>query len=337
MSVGQENVVVIGNDTLQSGPAVSGTLEPERKAAIRAQVPGAVLSVTVDQGSHVGRGALLAHIEDAALRESALSARSAVASAQVAAERAQKDLERQERLAAAGAIAERDLESARLANTSAQAQLADAKARDTMAQQQLAYATVHAPFTGVISIRSVSAGDVVQPGTALFTEVDPTSMQYEAMVAAEQLSMVRIGAPVTFTVTGYPGQEFRGKVTKMNPVADAATGQVRIVISVPNVAGRLVGGLFADGRVAAERRVALTAPFTAVDTRGLRPTVLRLQNGKAQLVEVTLGLRDEEHERHEIVSGVSAGDTLLTGAALGITPGTVVQVGAPLERPPAKG
>jgi len=125
-------------------------------------------------------------------------------------------------------------------------------------------------------------------------------------------------------------------VTRINPTADAATGQVRIVVSVPNATGSLVGGLFANGRVASERRSGLTAPFAAVDLRGLKPAVLRLRGGKVERVEVSIGLRDEERERFEIVQGVSAGDTLLTGAAQGITPGSTVRIGGPSDRPAAK-
>jgi hypothetical protein len=107
-------------------------------------------------------------------------------------------------------------------------------------------------------------------------------------------------------------------------------------VSVPNPSSNLVAGLFADGRIATERRSGLTAPYSAVDLRSLKPTVLRLKSGVAERVEVTLGVRDEELERYELVSGVVAGDTLLIGAAQGITPGTAVRVSVPSDQPPAK-
>jgi hypothetical protein len=97
-----------------------------------------------------------------------------------------------------------------------------------------------------------------------------------------------------------------------------------------------VAGLFADGRIAAERRSGLTAPYAAVDMRGLKPSVLRLKGGVAERVDVSLGVRDEDLERYEIVSGLAAGDTLLIGAAQGITPGSAVRVSVPSDQPPAK-
>jgi RND family efflux transporter MFP subunit len=333
VTIGSENVVTVTTEMLASGPAVSGTLSPQREATIRAQLSGSVLAVLVDQGTRVAAGTVLARIDDRVLRDAFLSARSGVTTAQNTAERAKRDLERAERLSTAGAIADRDVEQARWNNTSAQSQLADAQARLTLARKQLDDAQVRAPFGGTVSARTVSEGDVVQPGTALFTVVDPSSMRYEAAVPAQQLSLVRIGAPVTFTVNGYPGRRFEGKVTRINPTADPSTGQVRLVVSVPNATGNLVGGLFADGRIASERRTGLTAPFSAVDLRGVNPSVLRLKGGRAERVEVVLGVRDEERERYEIVKGVTAGDTLLIGAAQGITPGSVVRVSVPSDQP----
>src|SRR5688572_21221660 len=336
VAVGAENIAVVTQGQLSSGPAISGSLGPERDASVRAQVPGAVMKVNVDQGSRVASGALLAQIDDRTIRDVMLSARSAFSTAQNAAERSKRDLERSERLAQAGAIPERDLEQARLANAAAASQLADAQARLSMAQKQLDDAQVRAPFSGVVSVRSVSEGDVVQPGTALFSVVDPASMRFEASVPAAQLSQVKVGAPVSFTVSGYPDKRFTGRVSRISPTVDQGTGQVRIVVAVPNASSNLVGGLFADGRIGTEVREGMTAPYSAIDLRGLKPTVLRLKGGVAERVEVALGVRDEDQERYEILTGVAAGDTLLIGAAQGITPGTVVRVSVPSDQPPAK-
>jgi multidrug efflux pump subunit AcrA (membrane-fusion protein) len=136
---------------------------------------------------------------------------------------------------------------------------------------------------------------------------------------------------VSFTVNGYPGRTFTGRVTRVNPTADPATRQVRIVISIPNAEGRLVGGLFATGRVASESKTGMIAPATAVDSRSSTPAVFRIKGGKVERVPVQLGVRDDASERVEIRSGVQVGDTLLVGAAQGITPGTVVNVSTPSD------
>jgi multidrug efflux pump subunit AcrA (membrane-fusion protein) len=120
-------------------------------------------------------------------------------------------------------------------------------------------------ISGVVSERSVSAGDVVQPGAATFTVVDPSSMRLEAAIPADELSTVHVGLPVTFTVSGYPGRSFTGRVTRVNPTADPSTRQVRLIASIPNSNGQLVGGLFATGRLASEMKNGLTAPVAAID------------------------------------------------------------------------
>jgi hypothetical protein len=84
--------------------------------------------------------------------------------------------------------------------------------------------------------------------------------------------------------------------------------------------------LFAEGRVATDARSAVVAPRNAIDVRGIRPTAVRVKNGRAERVEVELGLEDEATERVEIRNGLAAGDTLLVGAALGVTPGSQVRV-----------
>jgi membrane fusion protein, multidrug efflux system len=335
-TVGAENIVVTTLSDLASGPAISGNLQAAQEATVRAQIGGTVLQTLADEGSRVSTGTLLARIDDRTIRDQFLSARSAVTSAQSAADVAQRNLERNERLATAGAIADRDLETSRMQSVAAQSQLADARARFTLQEKQLADAQIRAPFNGIVARRQVSGGDVVQPGGELFTVVDPTSMRLEGSVPANQLTAIKVGSPVAFSVSGYPDRAFTGKISRINPLADPTTGQVRVVVSLPNTGNNLVGGLFAEGRVASEHRTALVVPTSAVDVTGVRPFVVRLKEGKVERVDVELGLRDEESERVEVKAGLVKGDTLLVGAARGISPGTPVRVSTPSDTPASK-
>jgi len=335
ITVGPENIAVVSNSTIMSGPSVSGTLEPEREAVLRAQMPGSVLQTYADQGQAVNAGAVLARIDASGVQDAYTSARAQVVAARNAADIASKDQARNEKLLAAGAIAERDIEQSKRASIAAQAALEDANSRLASAERQYRSTTVTAPFAGVVSDRPVSAGDVVQPGTALYTVVDPSSMRLEASVLAEQLSLIRVGVPVAFTVSGYPGRQFVGHITRVNPTADPATRQVRIYVSIPNAGRTLVGGLFASGRVSTATRNGLVVPSAAVDVRGTEPVVTRVKGGKAEHVNVQIGLTDKSTETTEILAGLMAGDTLLLGAAQGITPGTPVRVTAPANTPAA--
>jgi membrane fusion protein (multidrug efflux system) len=333
--IGPENVYVVAAEEIASGPALSGSLAAEREARVNAEAGGVVSAVFAEKGQTVRAGQVLARIDDAALQSQVISAQSGVRSAESAVQTAARDVERFQTLAGAGAVATRDLEAARNQLAAAQAQLAGARAQLANAQKQLAKTTVAAPISGIVSDRPVSAGSVVNMGMPMFVIVDPGSMRLEGSVPASELSAVRIGAPVRFTVTGYPGQTFTGTVARINPAADPVTRQVPVIVSIPNAQGALVSGLFAEGRVQNETRQGLMVPATAVDERGVQPAVIRVTGGKAERVAVTLGVRDPETDRVEVTSGLNAGDTLLIGAAVGTTPGTPVQVRGAAAAPPA--
>jgi RND family efflux transporter MFP subunit len=327
VTVGPENVAVAQEKNIESGPTISGSLSFEKEARLNAEVPGAVLQTHVEAGQRVTSGQLLARIDDGAIQQAYLSAKSSLASAQTAASNAERELQRARTLVAAGAIAERDVESATTANTGAQAQLAAARAQVASAEKTLQRTRISAPFSGVVSERKVSAGDIVTPGAPMFTIVEPGSMRLEASVPAEQLAAVHLGAPVSFTVSGYPGRDFKGRITRVSPVADPTTRQVQILATIPNAGNTLVGGLFAEGRIASESRTGLVIPANAVNESGIAPVALRLKGGQVQQVTVQVGLRDQGTETVEITAGLAAGDTVLVGAAQGISPGTRVTIG----------
>ncbi len=331
--VGAENVLVAAEAELVTGPALSGSLEAETQANVRAEVGGAVLSVHAEEGQPVERGALLARIDDAPLRDPELSARSALTTAEQQLAVARRNAERAAALLDQGAIAPREEEDAAWSATAAESAVADARARLTLAREQLGKATVRSPLAGVVSRKAVAPGDTVLPGSELYTVVDPTDMRLRASVAAERLAELAVGAPVTFTVKGYPGREFAGDIERINPVADSLTRQVEVYVTIPNAGGELVAGLFAEGRVGSTRRRAVALPESAIDRTLGKPSVIKVVDGKAERMEVTLGIADEQAERVEVTAGVDSGDVVLTGAAKGITPGTPIEL--PSDSPAA--
>ena len=233
VQIGPEAMTIAQRTILSTGPILSGSLVAERTAQIRAQVPGSVVQVFHDPGARVAEGTSLAKIDDRAINDLYLSARSGVTAAQSAADIGKRELARAEKLGAAGAISDRDVENARRSELTASTMLDDAKARLAAAQKQLDATNVLAPYAGIVSERLVNPGDVVAPGSPLFNVVDPSTMRLEAAVPAEQLGAVRIGAPVRFSVTGYPGRTFQGHISSINPSADPQTRQVRLFVRIP--------------------------------------------------------------------------------------------------------
>ena len=328
IQIGAENVVTAERDEIVTGPVISGELRAEREAAVRAEVGGPVAEVTVQEAQPVRRGALLGRIEARHLDETQRSAESALRSARNQLEVARREAARTEELVKAGALAARDLDLARSAVTTVEAQVADAQSRLAATQTQLADTVVRAPINGIVSDRAVNVGDVVSPGTALFTIIDPSSMRLEASVPSQALKELRVGASVRFTVRGYD-QTFEGRIQRISPQADPITRQVPIYVSIPNVGGRLVAGLFAEGRVVTHVAEGVVVPLSAVNSQGPTPWVLRVSNGKTERVTVAIGLRDDRTERALITQCVSEGDLLLRGPAQGMTPGTPVRVARP--------
>lgn len=325
VTVGRENIAVAELKDLRSGPAISGTLEPKLSAKLTAQIAGTIERTFAEEGMRVRRGVLLARIDDSAVRDAYLSAKSGVRTAEAALKNAQRNAERASRLAQAGALPERDLETATWNATNAEGALADARSRLATAEKQLSHTQVRATIDGFVSERQVAAGDVVQIGSVMFTLVDLRTLRLEATVPVEQLGRLRQGAPVQFGVTGFDRQ-FTGRIERINPAVDPATRQVRIYVSVPNTEQSLVAGLFAEGRVATDARRAVAVPLSAVDRRGTAPVIHRLKSGKVDAVPVQLGVTDEAAELVEITAGVAQGDTVLLGSSQGLTPGTSVRV-----------
>lgn len=325
--LGRENIAVATTDTVRTGPTLSGELSPEESAQVRAQVAGSVLEIFAEQGQTVKKGAVLARIDDAALREALISARSALRTAENSLALARRNAERSAKLGEAGAIAVRDVEQAEQNVTAAEGAVADARARLRSAQEQVERATVRAPISGVVAEQPVNAGDVVQVGNLVYTIVNPRSMRLEASVPIEQLQAVQVGAPVEFRVAGYD-EPFGGEITRVNPAVDPATKQVRIYAAIEGGDRPLVAGLFAEGQVATERRSGLVVPEETVNIRGIRPTVLRIRNGVVERVEVQLGAKIPDRSLVEIVRGIAAGDTVIRANAQGAPVGAPVSFAA---------
>ena len=227
-----EDVVSVRNSALTSGPTITGSVQPERRADLRAEVSAIVLQVLRENGDTVRRGDLLVRLDDTAIRDGLASAESTNRTAAQALEQAERQFQRMTTLRASGMASAQQVEDAEIRRNNAQSDLETAKTRVVLARQQLQRTEVRAPFDGVVSDRKVSAGDTAQIGKELLKVIDPTSMRFEGLVSADNIGNVKAGQGVNFRVNGYPDQEFAGKVRRVNPAANA-----------DDAAGRGAGGL----------------------------------------------------------------------------------------------
>jgi RND family efflux transporter MFP subunit len=339
VEIAGENVVRPAVGEIVTGPLISGELRAQRQATVRAELSGPVLEAPLEEGQAVAAGALVARIAARALEDTLRSAESAVRSAEAAVRSAEaqrdlarRELARMEELVGAGAIAERELDVARQSVTTAETQVtgaeaqeADVRARLVGAEQSLDDAVLRAPIGGIVAEKAARVGDVVSPGTAIVTIIDPSTLELEASVPSERLGGLEVGMPVLFEVRG-AAEPFEGRIVRISPQVDPSTRLASIFVSIPNTGARLVSGLFAEGRVVQASAHGMVVPSNTINEAGDGAWALRVRDGVTERVPVTVGLRDPQTERVEVTSGIAAGDTLLRGAAQGIAPGTAVRL-----------
>jgi membrane fusion protein, multidrug efflux system len=322
----QEDLLTVQSNALISGPAITGSIQPERRADLRAEVQAIVLQVLKENGEPVKRGDVLVKLDETAIRDSLLSAQEAVRAASQALDQAARQLERLKTLRASGMTSQQALDDAEVRRNNAQSELSAARAREVLARQQLARTVVRAPFDGIVSDRKVSSGDTASLGKELVKVIDPASMRFEGRVSADRVSQVKVGQTVAFRINGYGSQQFTGTVKRIDPSANAVTRQVEVLVSfAPGAAQPHVSGLYAEGRVDAETTDALMLPEGAMVRVGDKTYAWRLDGNKIAKADLVVGARDQRSGNYEIKGGLKSGDAVLRA------PNSSLKDGQPFE------
>ncbi len=323
-----EDLHTVRNSALTSGPSITGSIQPERKADLRAEIQAIVIKVVKENGDAVHRGDLLVHLDDTAIRDGLASAEATSRSAGQAFEQAQRQLDRVKSLRASGMASAQQLDDAEGRRNGAQSDLEAAKARVVLARQQMQRTEVRAPFDGIVSDRKVSAGDTAQLGKELLKVIDPTSMRFEAMISAEHVGAVKAGQAVHFRVNGYGDQEFTGKVRRVNPAANATTRQVEVLVDFVGEKQPKLAGLYAEGRLETTSKNSLTLPATAVVRDGDKSSAWRVKDNKLQKVELSIAERDARTGDYVVSGGVAEGDQVIRHPTATLKDGQPTQASA---------
>jgi membrane fusion protein (multidrug efflux system) len=336
--ISAEDLHTIRNNALASGPAITGTIQPERKADLRAEVPAVVLAVLKENGEAVKKGDLLVRLDDTAIRDALTSAEAASRAAVQASEQAQRQFERMTTLRKSGMASAQQVEDAEIRRNNTQSDMEGARSRVVSARQQMQRTEVRAPFDGVVSERKVSAGDTAQVGKELLKVIDPRSMRFEALIAADHVGEVHTGQTVSFRVNGYGEQEFAGRVRRVNPAANPTTRQVEVLVDFVGEKQPHLAGLYAEGRLETQTLTTLTIPASAVVRDGDRASAFRVAGAKLQKVPLTLGERDPRTGEFAIARGLEEGDRVLRYPTSLLKDGQDVQAsGAPVASVAASG
>ncbi len=322
--ISPEDLLTVRNNALASGPSITGSVQPERRADLRAEVSAVVLQVLKENGDNVRRGDLLVRLDDTSIRDSLASAEASTRSADQAFVQAERQFQRMTTLRTSGMVSTQALEDAETRRNNSQSDLAGAKARAVQARQQLQRTEARAPFDGIVSDRKVSAGDTAQIGKELLKVIDPASMRFEGMVSADNIGDIKAGQPVGFRVNGYGEQEFIGKVRRVNPSANATTRQVEVLVDFAGEKQPKLAGLYAEGRIEAASRTSLTIAATALVRDGDTASLWRMKDKKPHKTTVVLGERDLRSGDFVVVSGVAEGDSVIRYPAATLKDGQVV-------------
>lgn len=310
--ISPEDLYTVRSNALTTGPSITGSVQPERRADLRAEVPAVVLQVLKENGELVRRGDLIMRLDDTAIRENLTSAEAATSSASRAYEQAERQFQRVKQLRASSLVSTQDLEDAEIRRNNAQSDLEAAKSRVAVARQQLQRTEVRAPFDGIVGDRQVSAGDTVQIGRELVKVIDPTSMRFEGLVSADTIGEIKAGQPVQFRVHGYAQQEFIGHILRVNPAANVTTRQVEVLVAFSDSKQEpRLAGLYAEGRVETGSTAALTLPATALVQDDKGTFAWRVQGDALHKVALDLGARDARTGDYVLKRGLAEGDRLL--------------------------
>jgi len=326
LQVAPEDVLTVQSDTLTSGPVVTGSIQPERKADLRAEVSAVVLQVLKENGDPVKRGDVLVRLDETAIRDTVASADEAVRAASQALDQATRQLDRMKTLRASGMTSAVGLDEAEVRRNSAQSELSAARSRAATARQQLNRTVVRAPFDGIVSERKVSSGDTATIGKELVKVIDPNSMRFQGRVSADSIASVKTGQKVNFRVNGYGEQQFAGVVKRIDPAANAVTRQVEVVIEFADKNQPKVAGLYAEGRVDAASTDALMLPESAVVRSGDKAYTWRIKDKTLSQVNLVVGARDPRTGNFEIKQGVAAGDIVLRAPTSNLKDGQKVDM-----------
>ncbi|HEX3949291.1 MAG TPA: efflux RND transporter periplasmic adaptor subunit [Steroidobacteraceae bacterium] len=299
----------------------TGTLRAVRGADLSAQASGVVDEIAFDSGNDVAAGKVLLRLKP---NDDYAKLRQLEAAAELAGQTYKRDQEQ----FAAQAISQANVDTDVSTLKSARAQLA---AQQALIDEKI----VKAPFAGRLGIRQVDIGQYLTAGTAVVTlqALDPILVDF--YVPQRALAQLKIGQPVSASVDTYANQTFSGSIEAINSKVDAGSRNVQVRASLHNPERRLVPGMFADVRVQfGETSALITLPQTVVTYNPFGDTVFVVEkngvdekgNPRLTVQQRFVKLGDTRGDQIAVLSGIKAGEVVVSGGQMKLRNGTVVAI-----------
>jgi len=344
------NVVAASERQWPSVYEATGTVRARTTSDIAAKLMGYVREVKVQTGDRVQAGQLLVTLDtrdlevnsrraEAALEEvrSAVpEADSAIAGAKSNLDLAQSTFDRMQDLFNKKSISNQEFDEAAAKLKCAQSAYDMAKAKRAQLDAQAArvqqdvkatevtrtYAEITAPFSGLITAKSVEPGTLAVPGTPLLTIERDGSYRLEASVEESRLTTIRVGQTVSVALDGVD-RTISARVSEIVPGVDAASRSAIVKLDLPMVAS-LRAGMFGRARFQRGSRSTLVIPASAITEHGQLQSVFVADTGTAHARLITTGQRNQDQV--EVLSGVTAGDNIIVPVPKDLSDGARVEV-----------
>ena len=285
------------------------TLRADESIIVRPEVAGRIEKIHFTEGERVSEGQLLFSLDDALTRADLNEANANLQNSKRAHTRATE-------LAGKQLIAKSDLDTT-------SAELAVNQARAASAQTHLAKTQIRAPFSGVIGLRNVSAGDYVEVGQELVQLVRLDPIEIDMRAPEVVLSSLSVGQEVEFGVDTFRDDRFKATLVAIAPTVDAGGRSVALRARLENPDLKLRPGMSARARITLSTSAhALLLPEQAIWPNGEQKMVYVVTQGVAKLVPVTLGTRLPGQV--EVTSGLKEGDEVVVTGQLKLHDGAQV-------------
>jgi membrane fusion protein, multidrug efflux system len=274
----------------------NSTVETEAAVEVYPRTGGLVEVVLAEEGDRVAAGDVLVRIEDDELRLTAQEAR-------VNLDHLEKGFKRTTEMFSRKLISNQEFENQEY-------ELNQARLRRDQAQLNLDYATIRAPFSGVITERLVQVGARVGSSAKLMAMIKLDDMIARVFVPGQYLTAVRAGQDAIITSDFLADKEFSGSVKRISPIVDPRSGTFKVTVGVEDRWEYLRPGIFINVRIVTDTHSqAILVPKQAVVYDGGERYVYVVQDSTANRVLLDAGFEDTNHI--EALSGVSAGEAVI--------------------------
>jgi RND family efflux transporter MFP subunit len=287
--------------------SAEAVMEAVRQSTVSAQIAGRVVDLRFDVGDYVKKGDVIVRIDERAASQALAASEAQVLEARAALANARANYERSRQLLAQKFISQAGLDQAEAAYKAAQARVSALIAGAGQAATERSFATVVAPYSGVVSARHIELGEMASPGRPLMTGFDPSTLRVVATVPQAQVAAVQAGGKARIEVPSL-GRWVDAKAMTIVPAADPRTHTTRIRLELPAEVRGVYPGVYARAHFVIGKAPRLLVPRAAVVRRSEVTAVYVVdEQGHARLRQIRLGSAGDEASV-EVLAGLKAGE-----------------------------